>query len=157
MEPVWRLFPSPVRRHSRQDASKRPRTGFCNGFYTFWSSQNDPQTILKRSSNARVLVFARDCASFDMLKTILKRSSNDPQMPTHWSLQWILHVLKFSERSSNDPQTILKRSSNAGVLVFAMDPTSFDMLKTMLTRSSNDPRTILKRWSTVFCKGFCTF
>ena len=115
------------------------------------------KTILKRSSNARVLVFARDCASFDMLKTILKRSSNDPQMPTHWSLQWILHVLKFSERSSNDPQTILKRSSNAGVLVFAMDPTSFDMLKTMLTRSSNDHRTILKRWSIGFCKGFCTF
>ena len=132
MEPVWRLFPSPVRRHSRQDASKRPRTGFCNGFYTFGNSQNDPQTILKRSSN-------------------------DPQMPAYWFLQGIVQVLTCSKRSSTAPQTILKRSSNANALVFAMDSTRFEVLRTILKRSSDDPQTLLKRWRTGFCNGSYKF
>ena len=34
------------------------------------------KTILKRSSNARVPVFAMDATSFEVFKTILKRSSN---------------------------------------------------------------------------------
>ena len=34
------------------------------------------KAILKRSSNARVPVFAMDSTSFEVLKTILKRSSN---------------------------------------------------------------------------------
>ena len=34
------------------------------------------KTILKRSSNARVPVFAMDSISFEVLKAILKRSSN---------------------------------------------------------------------------------
>ena len=87
---------------------------------------NDPQTNLKRSSNARVLVFAMDSTSFEVLRMILKQTSNDPQTPAYWFLQWILQALKFSERSSNKPQTNLKRSSNAGVMVFAMDSMSFD-------------------------------
>jgi hypothetical protein len=37
------------------------------------------KTNLKRSSNARVLVFAMDSTSFEVPRTILKQTSNDPQ------------------------------------------------------------------------------
>ena len=152
-----------------------------------------------------VLVFAMDSTRFEVLETILKRSSNDLQMPAYWFLQWILQVLTCSQRSSNGPQTILKcpcigfcngfykfwgsqiqtilkrprigfcngfykfwgsqndpqtnlkRSSNARVLVFAMDSTSFEVLRTILKKTSNKPQTILKRWRTGFCNGFYKF
>ena len=55
-----------------------------------------------------VLVFAMDSTRFEVLETILKRSSNDFQMPAYWFLQWILQVLTCSQRSSNGLQTILK-------------------------------------------------
>ena len=99
------------------------------------------QMILERSSNAGVLVFAKDSARFEVLRTILKRSSTDPQTLAYWFLQYILQVLTCSKRFSNDPQTNLKRSSNARVLVFAMDSTSFEVLRMILKQTSNDPQT----------------
>ena len=116
--------------HDPQPILKRWRTGFLQYILQVLTCSkrfsNDPQTNLKRSSNARVLVFAMDSTSFEVLRMILKQTSNDPQTPAYWFLQWILQALKFSERSSNKPQTNLKRSSNAGVVVFAMDSISFD-------------------------------
>ena len=103
--------------------------------------------------NDRVFVFAMGSTRFGLLKTILKRSSNDPQMPAYWFLQGIVQVLTCSKRT----QTLLKRSSNAHALVFAMDSTRFDVLRTILKRSSNDPQTILKRWRTGFCNIFYKF
>ena len=102
------------------------------------------ETILKRSSNARVLVFAMDSASSDVLTTILKRSSNDPQMPVYWFLQWILQVLRFSD--SNDPQT-----PAYWFLQWILQVLRFS------ERSSNKPQTILKRPRIGFCNGFYKF
>ena len=102
MEPVWLLFPFLVRRHSAQDASTHlTSTGFCIDSTSF----EILRTTLKRPSNARVGVFAMDSTSFEVLRTNLKQTSNDPQTLAYWFLQWILQVLRFSERASNEPQT----------------------------------------------------
>ena len=58
-------------------------------------------------------------------------SSQDGCLAGYWSLQWIPHVLRFSKRSSNDPEIPAYEFSQCMLQVL-----------TCSNRSTNDPQTI---------------
>ena len=75
-----------------------------------------------------------------------ERSSNDPQMPGDQFLRMILLALRFLKQSSNDPQMPGHQFLRIILLILRFSK-----------RSSNDPQTILKCSGNTFCEWFYYF